>query len=268
MKPRKITLQEYMAILQTRGRYSFSREEALQALKITPDAFKLAAYRLIKKKRLMRPRHCFYVIVPTEYQVDGSPPVTWYIDSLMRYSNQDYYISLLSASALHGAAHQQPQVFQVITNKPLRSILVGRTKIQFLTKKIILPESYQSIKTSTGYMNVSTPESTAFDIIRYVKHSGHLNNIATILSELKEKIDPSRFKQLLETENLELPYLQRLGYLLELVETNKDVVTLLKNWVKQHGARFVPLSSNKNYENTPKNKDWHLYINENIESDI
>ena len=259
---------EYIATLQMSGRYTFTHDEALSALQVTPNAFKLAALRLIKKKCLMRPKQCFYVIVPTEYQAVGSPPVTWYIDSLMRAEKQDYYVSLLSAAALHGAAHQQPQVFQVITMKSFRPISTGRTRIQFLAKKNITSASHQLVKTPTGYMNVSTPEMTAFDLVRYVKSAGYLNHVATVLNELQEKLDLARFTQLLETGNLELPYLQRLGYLLELAEAKEEILLLLKNWIRQHAARFVPLRADKAYKSTPKNNDWHLYINEQIESDI
>ncbi len=262
------SLMEYTAALQISGRYTFTHDEAQAALKITPHAFRLAALRLVNKKRLMRPRRCFYVIVPTEYQAEGSPPVTWYIDSLMRDSKQDYYVGLLSAAALYGAAHQQPQVFQVITNKPMRPIVVGRTRAQFLTKKNITSLNYQLVKTPTGYMNVSTPEMTAFDLVRYVKSAGYLNHVTTILSELQEQLDLTRFTQLLETEQLELNYLQRMGYLLEMASAHEDILILLKNWIKKHGARFIPLRSDKRYKKAVKNKDWHLFINEQIESDI
>lgn len=268
MKIHNITLIEYITSLQASGRYTFTRDEALNYLQITPDAFKLAALRLIKKKRLTRPKQGFYVIVPTEYQAAGSLPVPWYIDSLMRLEPQDYYVGLLSAAALHGAAHQQPQVFQVISTKRFRTIVSGRTRLQCLVKKNIPAISYQQLKTPTGYMNISTPEMTAFDLLRYVKSAGYLNHVATILSELQEQLDLTRFIQLLATDTLELPYLQRMGYLLELVEAKEDILALIKNWIKDHSPRFIPLRTDKPYKAAPKNLDWHLYINEQIESDI
>lgn len=268
MKPKNTHLTEYLATLQKSGRYTFTRDEALNSLQIAPEAFKLAALRLIKKKCLMRPKKGFYVIVPTEYQTAGSLPVTWYVDSLMRYDQQEYYVGLLSAAALHGAAHQQPQVFQVVAIQPFRTILAGRTRLQFLTKKNITAASYQPIKTPTGYMNVSTPEMTAFDLVRYVKSAGYLNHVATILSELQEKLDLGRLTKLLEAENLEITYLQRLGYLLELVEADENIIALLKHWIKEHGARFIPLRVGKSYKTAPKHSDWRLYINEQIESDV
>ncbi len=268
MEKQLSSLTEYTSTLQISGRYTFTREDALAALKITPEALKLTALRLIKKNQLMRPKKGFYVIVPTEYQGAGAPPVTWYIDSLMKYSNQNYYVSLLSAAALHGAAHQQPQVFQIITNKSSRSLVANHIRLQFLIKKNINAGMFQSIKTPTGYMNVSTPEMTAIDLVHYVKSAGYLNNVATVLSELQEKLNPIALMQLLKTENVELPYLQRLGYLLEKAEANSSIIDQLKNWIEDHHARFTALRADKPSVNVLKNDDWRLYINEEVESDI
>lgn len=175
---------------------------------------------------------------------------------------------ILSAAALHGAAHQQPQVFQIITNKPLRPLIIARTRLQFLTKKDIHASMFQLIKTPTGYMNVSTPEMTAIDLVRYVEQAGYLNNVITVLTELQEKLDYIHFKQLLDTEYIELPYLQRLGYLLEKIEANLSITDLLKSWVESHRPRFTVLRTDKPHFNAPKSDDWCLYINEEVESDI
>lgn len=262
------SLTEYIAALQMSGRYSFVREEAIKALNITTSAFKFASLRLIKKNRLIRLKNSFYVIVPTEYQGVGAPPAFWYIDALMKYEEQDYYVGLLSAAALHGAAHQQPQVLQIVTNKMQRPVMVGRTRLQFLFKKNISHGSIQLVTTPTGQMNVSTPEITAVDLVRYIKPAGYLNNVATVLSELQEKFDPMRFEKLLNIEPIELAYLQRLGYLLEITNTNKNIINILKNWINQAHPRLARLRPNKPSANVLKNKDWRLYINEDIESDI
>jgi predicted transcriptional regulator of viral defense system len=268
MKINPLTLAKYINSLQINGRYTFTRPEAMAALQITPNAFKLAALRLAKKKRLVRLKNNFYVIVPTEYQEVGAPPAAWFIDYLMRFKQQPYYVGLLSAAALHGAAHQQSQVFQVVTTKSLRPIQAGRAHIEFLTKKQITSDSYQSIKTPTGYMNVSIPEITALDLVRYVKSAGHLNLVATILSELQERLDMDRLSNILESKNLEAANIQRLGYLLELVDADKKIIGLFKQAVKKLRPRAIPLRSDKPYEQSQKNSDWMLYINEVIESDI
>lgn len=94
------------------------------------------------------------------------------------------------------------------------------------TKKQITPDSYQSVKTPTGNMNISIPEITALDLVRYVKSAGHLNLVATILSELQEKFDIERLSHILESENIELANIQQFGYLLELVNANKKMARL------------------------------------------
>src|SRR3990167_1544425 len=135
MKEEKTTLEQYIDSLQSRGTYWFLRQSAMQLLKLSSDAFKMAAHRLIKKDRLRRIRGEFYTVVPLEYRATSSLPATWFIDALMQHLHQKYYVGLLSAAALHGAAHQQPMVFQVITDKRTRMITTGRVRIQFLYKK-------------------------------------------------------------------------------------------------------------------------------------
>ncbi len=268
MKSESSSLLTYINNLQVNGRYTFTRAEALNALQISPNAFKLSALRLIKKHKLARPKYGFYIIVPTEYQNVGAPPSSWFIHQLMTFFQQPYYVGLLSAAALYGAAHQQPQVFQVVTTKPLRSITVGNNHIEFLTKKNIYTTNYQAMKTPAGYMQVSYPEVTAIDLVRYTKASGHLNNVVTILNELQEKLDVQRFQNLLEKENIELRSMQRLGYLLQLVKANKEIIDRAMYWVKKHRPNAIPLRADKPYENSLKNSDWQLYINETVEGDL
>lgn len=268
MKCAKISLDDYLNSLQVKGRYVFTRVDALAVLGCSDDAFRFAALRLIKKKRLIRPTRNFYVIVPTEYLVVGAPPITWFIDSLMKSYQQPYYVGLLSAAALYGAAHQQPQLFQVITNKPLRAVKIGQFRINFYTKKQIRLSNYQSMKTPTGYMNVSAPEITAFDLVHYIKPSGYFNNVVTVLSELQESFDKNKFIRIFKSMSFELSDVQRLGYLLELVDAEKEIINLFKQWLSKSKTRLIPLCPGKTFNDVRSNADWHLYVNERIEADI
>ena len=67
------------------------------------------------------------MIVPLEYLHAGGPPPSLFIDDLMKAMERPYYVGLLSAAALHGASHQQPQEFQVFSDRPIRPIQVGRS---------------------------------------------------------------------------------------------------------------------------------------------
>ncbi len=65
---------------------------------------------------------------------------------------------------------------------------VGRSRIRFFKKRNVTQTPTKQIKTPTGYMKVSSPEATAFDLIRYVGEMGTLDQMATILVELQEQM--------------------------------------------------------------------------------
>lgn len=260
-------LSEYVDYLQSKGEYVFTQKIAKEKLGCSDSAIRIAANRLINKKRIVKLRYAFYLIIPLEYQTLGAPPPAWYIDALMQHHHQPYYVALLSAAALYGAAHQQPQVFQVITNKPLRSITIGRSKINFMVKKDLQKITTTKIKTPTGHMNVATPESTAFDLVRYASQAGYLNNVVTILAELTEKIDPE--KLLIAAKNEKMAIIQRTGYLLALHATASGVIRPLLKWLKNQKIHPVLLRTDKNInKNTPKNHNWQVYENEIVEGDL
>lgn len=54
---------------------------------------------------------------PADYRSWGVLPGELFIDGMMRALGREYYVSLLTAAAMHGAAHQAPQVFQVMVDR-------------------------------------------------------------------------------------------------------------------------------------------------------
>ncbi len=263
---KKLTLNGYVDYIQSRGQYTFQKKEAQFAIKSSATSFLLAAHRMIKKKRIISPRRGFFVIVPKEYELAGAPPASWFIDDLMKFHKRPYYVGLLSAAALHGAAHQQPQEFQVITNVPLRSIKVGREKIRFFTKKNISLTSIEKIKSVTGYFNISSPEATAIDLIRYFGFVSHLNHVALILSELKEKLSPSLLADDIKRGG-ELACAQRLGYILDFLG-GKKITKKLHKWVTSQNPTYIPMISvRKLQKKFRRNEKWCVILNEKIELD-
>ncbi len=214
--PPSRTLSELVDNLQAKGRYTLERSEALAALQTSGPTLKKAVMRLAAKRRIAVPKRGFYVMVPIEYRTAGAPPPSWFIDDMMRHLGRSYYVGVLSAAALHGAAHQQPQEFQVVTDEPQRQMQAGRARIRFLVKKKIGRARTSELKTETGTMRVSTPETTAIDLLRYVRAAGGLSNAATVIAELAEKIDGKKLVAAAESDG-ELAYSQRLGHILDLV---------------------------------------------------
>jgi predicted transcriptional regulator of viral defense system len=258
-------LAEYVDGLQARGQYAFTSDEALHALGCSRDAFKLAASRQKSKGRLVPPRRGFHVIVPVEYRSAGGPPADWYIDALMAFHRQPYYVGLLSAAALHGASHQQPQELQVVTSAPLRPVTTGRVRIRFFQKAGIERVPTEKKKTYTGYMKVSTAEATALDLVRYPHACGGLGNVATVLGELAEKMAPEPLAA--AVQGAESAHVQRLGYLLELVGREALAVPLAA-WVAKHGAKTYRLRPDLPATDAELSRRWRLLINDKVEVDL
>ena len=224
---------------QAGGRYTLTRDEAIAALGTTDVALTKAVQRLVAKNRLAAPRRGFFVIVPIEYRQAGAPPPDWYIGDLMAFCDHPYYVGLLSAASLHGAAHHQPQEFQVIIDGQLRPVKAGRGRIRFFKKRDMESTPVMDVKTETGLMRVSTPEATALDLLRYLDAAGQLGHVATVLAELAEKMDSVRTVEAAKLDG-SLPNAQRLGYLLDLVGAG-DVASGLADWIAERGPRYLAL---------------------------
>ena len=216
-------LSGYVSGLLSTGRTVFTADEVEHALGIGHGAFLDAAERLQRRKALLNPRQGFYVVVPPQYASWGAPPPAWYIDALMRREGQAYYVGLLKAAELHGATHQAVMEFQVVTAKRLPGIHAGRSLIVFYFRKDMKAVSggIEDRKTDTGTMKMSSAALTALDLLRYPQASGGMDNVATVLSDLRQKIDPEQLAAL--SAVVERPVVQRLGHLLD--HFDHDVLT-------------------------------------------
>ncbi len=258
-------LSELVDSYQASGRYVLTRGQALGALKVSEEALKKAVQRLVAKRRLAVPRRGFFVIVPVEYREAGAPPASWFIDDLMKFLGQPYYVALLSAAALHGAAHQQPQGFQVVTSKQVRAMAAGRARIRFFRKLHLERTPAMDMKTETGVMRVSTPEATALDLLRYIDQVGHLGHVATVLGELAESMEAERLAQVARAES-ELPIAQRLGHILERVGAH-ETASSLAAWIEERRPRFVPLRPDRSVKRAGKDARWRVLANEKVEAE-
>lgn len=189
---------QFITDLVAKGRYSFSSDEAARALGTSPVATRAALRRLRQKGKLAMPYKGFYVVVTPEYQNAGCLPASHFLPALMAHWGERYYAGLLSAAELHGAAHQRPQVIQVVVarNKPM--ILCGRIRVSFVARKNMEQIPTIDVKTPRGYLKISTPEATAYDLVGYPRHGAGLDNVATVLAELAEKLDGKELVRLAE----------------------------------------------------------------------
>ena len=261
-------LKNYLDELRSKGKYSFTYWEIKRRFKISAEAIVKSVQRLKKKGKIAHIRKEFYVVVPPEYSATGTLPTVLYIDDLMKYLEKDYYVGLLSAAALHGAAHQQPMVFFVMNKKhSLRNISNKYATINFSFKKKWNKKDIVQKKTDAGYINVSSPELTALDIVYFIDNVGGLNRVATILDELAEEVNAEK---LADTANRygQIATVQRLGFMLEEVLHYKEKTEPLYNWLKNENYYPVFLKAGKKTKKMNANNRWRVIKNFSPESDL
>lgn len=259
------SMAAFVEDLQAKGRYTFTRAEAMNADPRSDTAMEAALRRLKQKGRIADPRRGFYAIVPVEYREAGCPPASWFIDDLMRFLGQPYYVGILSAAAIHGAAHQQPMLFQVVTNRPTRPAQAGRVRIGFHMGRHVEKAPAVEIQIETGTMRVSTPETTAFDLVRFMSAAGHVGSVMTVLSELAEKLDPRLLPPL--ADSYAVSDVQRLGYLLERLGEN-GLADPLSAWLKARRYRPILLAPGQPKGDAPSDLRWRIIPNETAEVDL
>jgi predicted transcriptional regulator of viral defense system len=259
-------LEDFINKIRSVGRYSFSLAEIKQQFNTSDKAINQNLYRLKTKKQVAQIRKGFYAIITPEYSHQGMIPPALFIDDLMQSLNRRYYVGLLSAAALHGAAHQQPMEFFVVTEKPaLRKINTRKLKINFYVKKDWADEDIESKKTDAGNIRVSTPELTALDLLYYNNSIG-INNTVTVLKELMAEIRPAELTKIAKRYP-QVAAIQKLGYLLDKEIGNEKLADALSKILNSKTIFPVALSSKKN-KTAAMDEKWKVIKNVQIESDL
>jgi len=171
----------------SQGRHVFTVDEAAETLASNRGAALDALERLQERGEVFSPTKGLYVAVPPEYLSWRVVPGVWFIDAMMCHLERPYYVALLTAARMHGAAHQAPQVFQVMTDgRRIRDRDLERVRLRFYESKHIGDDETVQITVPTGHATVSTKETTVVDLITYPHASGGYDNVATILGELED----------------------------------------------------------------------------------
>ena len=238
---------------------------------MSSDAAKVALNRLAKQGVIASPARGFFVIVPPEYRALGCLPADQFIPALMNSLSLPYYAGLLTAAQYYGAAHQRPQEFQVFLEKARKPIACGKVHVAFMVRKRLAEVPVQSLNTPRGALLVSTPEATAIDLVGYQHQAGGLDQVATVLAELAERLNPEKLTAAAATAAV--PWSQRLGYLLEQVGAGAKVGPL-KEYVRVQAHESAsllpkaPTQAGERGEGVVRNADWKLYINAKVETDL
>jgi hypothetical protein len=106
---------------------------------------------------------------------------------------------------------------------------------------------------------VSTPEATAFDLVRYASRIGGIGRAVETLTPLLPLMSVPELKRMLEAEN-EPATAQRLGYIIE-TAGNKKLAEAIHDWLPSQLA-LVPLAPAKADRTTaPVVERWRVLNN-------
>lgn len=232
-------------------------------------ANKFALKRLVDKKQIISIHKGYYLIISPQYRSKGTLPPTLFLDAFMQALDRPYYLALLNAAAYHGASHQQPQEFFVVTGFPvLRPMQKKGLRVNYISKKEIPATLLDIRKTEAGYLKISNPALTATDLIQYAKRVGGINRVATVLIELAESIKPDAFDTNL-LQHVPVATLQRLGYLLDKVFDNQILANALYNALEKNNSPLfrVPLKASAPAKGFVADDRWKVIVNTTVELD-
>lgn len=265
-----ISINQWQDKVLSKGAYGFSKETVHQELTSFSDiAIKRALSRLSSKGKILSLYKGYYLIIPPQYTTKGILPPQLYLDAFMKYLERPYYVALLNAAAYHGASHQQPQEYFVVTDFPvLRPIQKRSLKINYISIKEIPNSLIEKRKTEAGYLNISNAALTACDLIQFEKRIGGISRAATVLNELIEVINPADFSPTL-LKHVHVTTMQRLGYLLEHVCFNQELADSLFGAMQREKLGFfrIPLKAANETKGFASDHRWKVIVNTEIETD-
>lgn len=265
-----MSISEWVENREMTGFPTFSYKEVRESFPaLSAGVVSNELYRLGKLKRVQSVHKGFYTVVPVQFKDRGIVPPYNYIGQLMTYLERPYYISLLSAGVLHGAAHQRPQRMSVMTVRPHITFSKYSNNQLFWNYRKEIPKGLLcETNSDTGTIMYSNAELTAVDLVQYSHLIGGLSAAATVIDELVEKTDFEQYGDRL-VKVTTFPTLQRLGFLLDTVLKNESqadaVYGILQPYIKE--LKYRPLTTEYPTEKAERSSRWKIIINQEIEPD-
>jgi predicted transcriptional regulator of viral defense system len=119
--------------------------------------------------------------------------------------------------------------------------------------------------TLRGPLRVASPEATALEIVGYADRCGGLDNVASVIAELAETLDPR--KLLAAATRGPIAWVQRAGYLLDLTGQHQ-LADALAAHVEKHAHVVAPLVRAEPKTGAERLDRWKLAINASVEPEL
>lgn len=254
--------------LLSHGSAFTSTAEVARLLDVPTNEVAAIAARWRRNGHAFSPTPGVYVPIPSEFRTWGAVPASHFIDPLMRHLGHPYYVGFLSAAEIHDAAHQRPQVFQVVTTARLANRSFGRVRLSFITSSCTADRPIVEVNTPTGTIKVSTPEVTVLDLVADPTHGGGLSNIATVIADLLDDDKINVEKLVSVADQYPLAVTQRTGWMIDHVaqEIGRTIDLDPLAAMANPGAERTFLSPSAPRRGT-MNRRWRVVVNTEVESD-
>lgn len=241
------------------GRVAFSLEELTKKTGLSAIAAKFQLLRLRGTVARVSPRQPFFLIVSPEHRSIGAPPPAWWLQDYFNWLGRAYYLALQSAASVFGSNPQALQVTQVMTDKALRPITVGRMQLRFFVKRRIERTPTQQPEGAVAPLLISTPEATGYDLIRYATSIGGIERASETIRPLLPLLRARELKRVLDGEN-EPGVAQRLGFVIEACG-NKRLAKIIGDWLPDELMPVALVPGKGKRDNLPLIKRWQVLNN-------
>lgn len=241
------------------GRVTISLADLVKESGLSAIAAKRQLSRLRGRVVRITPRQPFYLIVSPEHRSRGAPPANWWLQDYFDWLGRPYYLALQSAASAYGSNPQALQVTQVMTDRPCRPIKVGRIQVRFFVKRGVQRTPTQQPSGAVAPLWVSTPEATAYDLIRYATSIGGIERAAETIRPLLPLLNARELKRVLDAEN-EPAVAQRLGFVIEACG-NKSLAKVVRAWLPDALTPVTLSPATGERGNLPLVKRWQVLNN-------
>jgi hypothetical protein len=241
------------------GRVTLALADLVKESGLSAIAAKRQLSRLRSKVVRISPRQPFYLIASPEHRSMGAPPANWWLQDYFNWRGRLYYLALQSAASAFGSNPQALQVTQVMTDRPCRTIKVGRIQVRFFVKRGIERTPTQQPAGAVAPLHVSTPEATAYDLVRYAASIGGIERAAETIRPLLPLLRARELKRVLDAEN-EPVVAQRLGFVIE-ASGNKSLAKVVHDWLPDKLTPVTLSPAKGKRDKFPLIKRWQVFNN-------
>ena len=140
---------------------------------------------------------------------------------------------------------------------PRRSLEIGRIRVHFFVKRTLEQTPTQPLANAFAPLQVSTPEATTFDLIRYAARIGGIGRAAETIAPLLPLMRPAELRRVLKIED-EPATAQRLGFVLENLKAT-SLAKVVQDWLPSDLV-LVPLLPGLRGD-APEIKRWRILNN-------